>query len=176
VGLAANKAKHLTVFPLLGLCAGRYASATPTNYKAAAVGGVKLNPMNQVSKNILVLGAILLSTVVAWTYYEISKGYAMLEMAKDPQLSISRGTETAKGDYLSGHAHFQGMGLPRSRVYPGVLREEIESEYQDYVRDGAWCGYGFHVDDFGHKLGLYEYNEYYILSYNLELLKLLKRE
>jgi len=40
LGPSYNKAKHLTAFPLLGLCACRYASATPTNYKAANVGGV----------------------------------------------------------------------------------------------------------------------------------------
>ena len=132
--------------------------------------------MKHTLKNIFVLGAVLLIMVVAWVGAEIVKSNNLIELAQDPQASIQRGVDDAKREFNDGHVYFKSIVIDDGNLeYPGVLKSELKENNKDYgFSSGNWCGTDFHLKSIALELGSYEYNEYYVLAYNLELVKLLK--
>ena len=125
-------------------------------------------------RNTMALGFALLFVVIFWTFYEISKSHALIELARDPDASIQRGIADARSDYSEGHAHFLSVYIEgNGRVYPGVLQDEIDGKYKDYALQYLWCGTGLHLGGIALDILHHEKNEYHALSYNLELVKIL---
>jgi len=133
--------------------------------------------MEQTYKNILILACAVLFVLVFWVYSEISRSYALIELAKDPQVSIKRGTDDARFAFNKGIAHFQEIYIEnKGWVYPGVLEEELDSKYKEYVVNTLWCGFRLHLEQIALDLGEYQHNLHYVSAYNLELIKLLNKQ
>ena len=108
--------------------------------------------------------------------YEINKSNALIDLAKNPAASIERGVKDANDDFIHKQARFQEIYTGENGWhYPGVLKEEIEEKYKDYVWSYMWCGTGLHIKNMALDITRHEHNAHYVMAYNLELVKLIHR-
>ncbi len=125
---------------------------------------------NNNTKNTVILGAAIVFILIFWSYQEFIKSYELIESAKDPIASIERGKSDATNDFNNGDVRFKQF---KSDI-PGIKKSELESEFKVYAPyTGLWCGFESYIEDIGLKLSGYEYNFYYVHSYNIELRSLI---
>ena len=126
-------------------------------------------------KNIFILGCVVLAIVVSLVYYEIDKSSGLIELAENPSLSIERGNTDALADFGGRNYSFKQVYIDDlGWVVPGVPEKDLGNKFKDYdPRNRFMCVFGYYLDSMALKLDHYEYNEHYVVAYNLKLSSLL---
>jgi|GEM_PF-6810681 len=129
-------------------------------------------------KNTFILGCALLAFVISLVYYEIEKSEGLIELAEDPALSIQRGNVDAIADFGGKFRSFKEVYIDGSGwVVPGEPETDLAGRFKDYdPRNRFMCVWMHPVQEMALKIRQYEYNEHYVVAYNIRLSSLLYGE